>query len=198
MYLATSTFHLQTLLPKYQVFTHHERIETMNLKMKVLFPRPIYFVDSKDTNTFRGIVIQREFLSLVATSRHPPCSPITAGSTQLFVPCFVGVASGWHRGHGDTWHNLQKLCKFFRKLGLFSIFLTSINVVCGSARAWQQQLLYNVQPIQILKLTMQWKFYLLTEAFLPLLPCDIFKFYASSRGKRCRGLLNRGNEKVGR
>ena len=76
--------------PKYQVFTHHERIETMNLKMKVLFPRPIYFVDSKDTNTFRGIVIQREFLSLVATSRHPPCSPITAGSTQLFVPCFVG------------------------------------------------------------------------------------------------------------
>ena len=143
MYLATSTFHLQTLLPKYQVFTHHERIETMNLKMKVLFPRPIYFVDSKDTNTFRGIVIQREFLSLVATSRHPPCSPITAGSTQLFVPCFVGVARGWHRGHGDTWHNLQKLCKFFRKLGLFSIFLTSINVVCGSARAWQQQLLYN-------------------------------------------------------
>ena len=130
MYLATSTCHLQTLLPKYQVFTHHERIETMNLKMKVLFPRPIYFVDSKDTNTFRGIVIQREFLSLVATSRHPPCSPITAGSTQLFVPCFVGVASAWHRGRGDTWHNLQKLCKFFRKLGLFSIFLTSINVGC--------------------------------------------------------------------
>ena len=41
---------------------------------------------------------------------------------------------------------------------------------------------------------------ILTEAFLPLLPNenDMFKFYASSRGKRSKGLLNRGSEKVGR
>ena len=100
MYLATSTCYTP-ITPKYQVFSHHERIGTMNLKMKVLFPRPIYFVDSKDTNTFRGIVIQREFLSLVATSRHPPCSPITAGSTQLFVPRFVG-GQGLTSGPWDT------------------------------------------------------------------------------------------------